>query len=157
MGTDSERYDVWTRSARVHLSTPGERAVYLTLVGGTQESWSAPEIARDRSLDASEAHAVLTRFANDGIAERVSDGTEPPRYRWRADMDYIFEDAVEGRGPVDPVCGMLVVPESPLTTDWNGRSFRFCSSLCRAAFLAFPNSFASPLRSFEAASEGGSR
>lgn len=154
MGSAAGRYDVWTRFARVHLSTPAERAVYLTLVGGAQESWSAGEIARSRHLDEGEAQGVLIRFIQAGIAEPVAHGAGSPRYRWRADMDYLFGGPLEGIDSIDPVCGMPLVTDSPLAATWEGRAFRFCSSLCRAAFLAFPSSFATRSRDVDAASTG---
>ncbi len=144
MGTVTERYDIWTRFARVHLSTPAERSVYQALVGHGRESWSAEEIARARHLDGRDARDVLARFALAGIAETIGGQGQPPRYRWRAEMDYIFGGPADPDHPIDPVCGMPVVDTSPLAVEWDDRSFRFCSSLCRAAFLAFPSSFASP-------------
>jgi len=35
----------------------------------------------------------------------------------------------------DPVCGMTVADDSPLTEDRGGRTFRFCSEHCRRQFL----------------------
>ena len=152
MGTLTERYDVWTRFARVHLSTPAERSVYQALVGDGQESWSAQEIARTRHLGEQDVRDVLARFAVARIAETVGGDAQPPRYRWRAEMDYIFGGSAGPDHPIDPVCGMPVVDASPLAVEREARTFRFCSSLCRAAFLAFPSSFASALANVPAGS-----
>lgn len=141
MGTTTERYDVYTRFARTHLSTSGEQVVYLTLVGGQERSWSAEEIALRGHLGEKEAGAVLTRFAQAGVAEAVARVTGPTRYRWRADMDYLGA-AFEGFDSIDPVCDMPVMADSPLAESWDGRNFRFCSSLCRAVFVASPKAFA---------------
>ena len=142
MGGATERYDVWTRFARVHLSTPSERAVYQDLVGASPDWWSAEEIARTGHLDVQDAEHVLAGFVRASIAEAARDDAGPNRYRWRADMDYLFGGFVEQDAPVDPVCGMLVFADGAPTSAWEGRTFTFCSSLCRAAFVAFPASFA---------------
>lgn len=44
---------------------------------------------------------------------------------------------LEGR---DPVCGMAVGPQG-LATEYNGRTFRFCSEACRELFLAHPQTY----------------
>ena len=142
MGDATERYDVWTLFARVHLSLPSERAVYQALVGATPEWGSAEEIARTRHLDVQDAEHVLAGFVRAGIAEVAKADTGSQRYRWRADMDYVFGGSVEQDASIDPVCGMLVLAEAAPMSAWEGRTFTFCSSLCRAAFVAFPASFA---------------
>jgi starch phosphorylase len=38
----------------------------------------------------------------------------------------------------DPICGMPVRPDSPFAAEHGGRTFRFCSTLCRDAFLRDP-------------------
>ena len=39
---------------------------------------------------------------------------------------------------LDPICGMPVQPYSPFAVESGGRTFRFCSALCREAFLRDP-------------------
>ena len=139
-----EQYDIFTRFARVHLSTRVERAVYLALVGRHPQEMSAAEIASRGGLAARDVERVLEGFAAAGIVEEV-DAPHPRRFRWRSDMDYLFGDSGEPSEWVDPVCGMPVWDGSPhLATDNFGRPQRFCSSLCLAAFLAFPNAFTWP-------------
>src|SRR5689334_9433045 len=41
----------------------------------------------------------------------------------------------------DPVCGMMVPPEGDLTALHKGHPFRFCSELCKAAFLKAPEKY----------------
>jgi YHS domain-containing protein len=60
-------------------------------------------------------------------------------------MDYLFGSSGEPSEWVDPVCGMPVWDGGPyLANDAFGRPQRFCSSLCLAAFLAFPSAFTWP-------------
>lgn len=139
----TKRYDVFTRFARAHLSTPVERAVYLTLVGAGTGSWSAAEIAERDHLARQEVAGVLERFEAAGIAELVGRKGGAPRYRWRSDMNYVLEASGESFERVDPVCGMPVSADTPyVARDAEGRVRRFCSSICLAAFRAFPAAFA---------------
>ncbi len=39
---------------------------------------------------------------------------------------------------LDPICGMPVQPYSPFAAERGGHTFRFCSALCREAFLGDP-------------------
>ncbi len=41
----------------------------------------------------------------------------------------------------DPVCGMVVDPETTLTMDYDGRTYHFCSNHCRHRFQQDPSSF----------------
>lgn len=139
-----KRYDVYTRFARRHLSAREERAVYLTLVGHQAESWLAAEIAERNHLDEAEVERVLGRFEEAGIAEGVW-APEGRRYRWRSDMNYLFGESGHSPEWVDPVCGMPVTDGTPYAAkDAEGRSRRFCSSLCLAAFRASPGAFSGP-------------
>ena len=139
-----EQYDIFTRFARVHLSTRAERAVYLALVGDHQQVLSAAEISLSNGLLEREIERVLERFQAAGIVEGVG-ASGSRRFRWRSDMDYLFGSSGEASGWVDPVCGMPVWDGSPhLANDTFGRPQRFCSSLCLAAFLAFPSAFTWP-------------
>ena len=135
-----ERYDVYSRFARRHLDTREERAVYLSLVGQEAGSWSARELAERNHLDPADAERVLEEFEAAGVVEAV-DAAEGRRYLWRSDMNYPFGEN-DPPGPVDLVCGMPVLANSPyVADDAYRRPRRFCSSLCRAAFLASPSTF----------------
>lgn len=139
-----KRYDVFSRFAGKHLDTREERAVYLTLVGQEAESWSARELAERNHLDPDETKRVLESFEAASVVDTI-DAPEDRRYRWRADMDYLFGE--EGDSPewVDPVCGMPVLANSPyVADDAYRRPRRFCSSLCLAAFRASPGRFSGP-------------
>jgi len=135
-----ERYDVYSRFARRHLDTREERAVYLTLAGREAGSWSVRELAERNHLDPDDTERVLEAFEAAGVVEAI-DAPEGRRYRWRSDMNYLFGEN-DPPGPVDPVCGMPVLANSPyVADDTYRRPRRFCSSLCRAAFLASPSTF----------------
>lgn len=137
-----KRYDLGSRFSRVHLSTRAERAVYLVLVCDRTKAWSADEIARLKGLEEADTERALAGFASAGIIE-VEEG-EPARFRWSADMDCLFGECEGEAERIDPVCGMRVAADSPyLVQDAHGASVWFCSALCRATFVAFPNTFAS--------------
>ena len=139
-----EQYDIFSRFARVHLSTNLERAAYLALVGEHPQAVSAAEIAAGSGLPEREVERVLERFVAAGIVEKLG-APRSRRFRWRSDMDYLFGSSGEASEWVDPVCGMPVWDGSPhLAEDAFGRPQRFCSSLCLAAFLAFPSAFTWP-------------
>lgn len=134
-------YDLASRFARVHLSSPAERAVYLVLVCDRTKDWSAEDIARLKDVDVTAVERALIGFASAGMVE-TEDG-RPERYRLSAAMDYLFGGSESGVERIDPVCGMRVADNSPyFDKDTQGANVWFCSSLCRAAFIAFPNSFA---------------
>ena len=139
-----KRYDVYSWFARRHLDTRKERAVYLTLVGQEAESWSACELGNRNHLDADETERILEAFEAAGVVDAI-DAPEGRRYRWRSDMSYLFGERGDSRDRVDPVCGMPVLANSPFAADDTyGRSRRFCSSLCLAAFLGSPITFSGP-------------
>ena len=139
-----ENYDIFTRFARAHLSTRAERAVYLALVSASHESRTAGELAAATGLDRAKVLRVLDRFETSGIAER-EEGPDGPRFRWRADMEYLFEGPDASAGWVDPVCAMPVTLDTPYrATDNLGGELRFCSSVCLAEFRAFPARFTPP-------------
>ena len=134
-------YDVGSGFARVHLSTRAERAAYLVLVCDRTRAWSAQEIARLKGVEEAPVERALAGFASAGIIE-VEEG-QPTSYRWSADMEYLFGTSENGAERIDPVCGMRVAADSPyFVKEADGASVWFCSPLCRAAFVAFPNSFA---------------
>ena len=137
-------YDVYSRFARRHLDTREERAVYLTLVGQEAESWSARELAERNQLDPDETERVLEAFEAAGVVDAI-DAPEDRRYRWRSDMNYLFGDGDGSPEWVDPVCGMPVLPDTPYVAyDAYRRPRRFCSSLCRGAFLGSPSTYSGP-------------
>ncbi len=139
-----EQYDIFTRFARVHLSSRVERAVYLAVVGDHPHVLSGAEISLRSGIPEREIEHVLERFETAGIVEEVG-APRSDRFRWRSDMDYLFGSLGEPSEWVDPVCGMPVWDGSPhLAEDVFGRPQRFCSSLCLAAFLAFPSAFTWP-------------
>lgn len=151
-----KRYDLRSRFARVHLSTRAERAVYLVLVCDRTRAWSAEEIARLKDVEQAAVERALAGFASAGIVE-IADGT-PARHRWRAEMDYLFGEREGEAERVDPVCSMRVAADSAyFVKDYEGANVWFCSSLCRAAFVAFPSVFASRLRAARDNAEPGSR
>ena len=138
------RYDVYSRFSRRHLDTREERAVYLTLVGQEAESWSAGELSERNHLDPDDTELVLEGFEAAGVVEAI-EAPEGRRYRWRSDMNYLFGEGGGSPEWVDPVCGMPVLADSPyVAEDPYRRPRRFCSSLCRGAFLASPSSFSGP-------------
>jgi YHS domain-containing protein len=134
MRTEASRYDVYSRFARRHLSTPVARAVYLTLVGQEAESWSGGEMARHVHLDPAETASVLEEFLSVAIVEAL-DSSEGRRYRWSSDMDYLFLESGESFDRIDPVCGMPVTGDTPyIASDADRWKWRFCSSECLAVF-----------------------
>jgi Cu+-exporting ATPase len=48
-------------------------------------------------------------------------------------------------GEHDPVCGMVVAPDSPHHGQHGGRLYRFCSAGCRNKFLADPTRYLNPV------------
>lgn len=139
-----ERYDVYSRFARRHLSTPAERAVYLVLVAQESPSWSAAELAERTHEDPGVVDRVLRSFERASVVEAI-EGSNGCRYRWRSDVDYLLGSDEGAAGSVDPVCGMPVLSDSPYRTrDAVGRLFTFCSSVCLSAFRAAPGRFTVP-------------
>ena len=58
-------------------------------------------------------------------------------------MDYLFGTDGDGAEWLDPVCDMPVTANSPYQADDGaGRTWRFCSSVCLAVFIAFRDRFA---------------
>jgi Cu+-exporting ATPase len=46
---------------------------------------------------------------------------------------------------IDPVCGMRVNPaKATASSDWNGKTYHFCSNSCKQKFDASPSSFVKP-------------
>ena len=143
MNESTQRYDVYARFARAHLRTRTERAVYFTLVAQLASSWSACELARLKDLDVPTVQAVLDRYAAADIVE-VADLSTGRRYRWRADMTYLFGATLSAPELVDPVCGMTVDEWTPYCfRDAFGRRWVFCSSVCMTTFRSAPDVFRS--------------
>lgn len=138
-----EHQEAWGRFARRHLSTREDRAVFHTLTDERTRAWSAREIAARERSDLDAIAEALVRFDDAGIVESAPTSTGR-RYRWRPEMNYLFDEL--GRGAAwDPVCGMPVPANSPhVAEDLHRRTTRFCSSLCRAGFLAFRGTFSGP-------------
>ncbi len=62
----------------------------------------------------------------------------------------------KGAGVIDPVCGMTVDPATtPHHTTHDGQAFHFCSSGCRAKFLADPERYLKPEATTEPAAPEG--
>lgn len=146
--TQEHRYDLWGAFGRTHLSTPAERGVYLSLVGAPSDSrLCAKDIASERGLELDEVEDVLARFEAAGIAEGIDLVSEPRRYRWRDDMRYLESGDLDSFDLVDPICLMPVRADTPYRArDAQGEDRLFCSSLCLAAFRAFPSTFSSAAR-----------
>jgi YHS domain-containing protein len=126
--------------ARRHLSTLVARATYRSLTAHAHPL-SVQEIADANGIDEDDVERVLDGFAAAGIVE-----TDGVTYQWSEGMNYLF-GAPAAVGAVDPVCGMPVHEDSPHEAiDLYGRQERFCSSLCRAGFLAFRVYFSAPCR-----------
>ncbi|KAB2969749.1 heavy metal translocating P-type ATPase [Zoogloea sp.] len=53
------------------------------------------------------------------------------------------EQAAPG-STTDPVCGMTVKPESTFHSEWEGTTYRFCSSKCKIKFDAGPRAYLQP-------------
>lgn len=134
-------YDIHSRFAQVHLSTPAERAVYFTLVAQLADSWSAVEIASLKGLDVKAVEAVLDRYADVGVVAIV-ESEVGVRYRWCSDMRYLFGAGSSEVTMIDPVCGMTIDAATPYRmADGSGTLWLFCSSTCLASFRARPRSF----------------
>lgn len=126
------RYDIYTRFARRHLRTRTEQAVYLTLVSQEAETWSAAQIGARVRRPTRAVAQVLCAFEADRIVEAI-ETDHGRRYRWRSDMNYLFDQTTHA---TDPICGMHVAVESPYrTTDTNGQTWSFCSPVCLETFL----------------------
>lgn len=48
-----------------------------------------------------------------------------------------------GLGPFDPVCGMDVSDRTPLTTQFEGKTYYFCSTVCKNVFEKEPHKYMS--------------
>ena len=135
------RFGQFSLFARRHLRDRDERGVWFALTTLPRREWSLQEIAEIRGLDPLLTARVLEEFEVAGIVTSSADGSGQRRYRLDSEMDYLWDGTVD-EFAVDPVCGMPVTGDSRLIAEDDfGRTYRFCSSLCRAAFRAFPNSF----------------
>lgn len=48
-----------------------------------------------------------------------------------------------GLGPFDPVCGMDVSDRQPLTSQFEGKTYYFCSTVCKNVFEKEPHKYMS--------------
>jgi YHS domain-containing protein len=48
---------------------------------------------------------------------------------------------MKGLGPFDPVCGMDVSDRTPLTTQFEGKTYYFCSTVCKNVFEKEPHKY----------------
>jgi YHS domain-containing protein len=127
--------DSFDAFSQIHLATAAERAVYRCFASDPHACWSDAEIAFAAHRDISEASWTLERFANAGIVEVVEDGC----YRWRPGLRYVLERAEPQTEDRDPVCWMPVTVDATYRAqDVFGRTERFCSERCMAAFLVWP-------------------
>jgi hypothetical protein len=133
-----DKSDVLQRFARTHLSSAAELAVYVTLDHRRPRFLSADAVAALTAMPRDDIEPVLRSFASAGILREARLGATA-MYRRRAETDYLAEDPDVSAADVDPVCGMLA-PSGALylERDADGAQRRFCSALCRAAFVAFP-------------------
>ncbi len=127
--------------SRIHLATAAERAVYRRFASDPRACWSDAEIAFASRQDISEVRRALERFADAGIVEVVGEGC----YLWRPGLRYVLERVEPKTESQDPVCGMPVVVDAlNRAEDVFGRTERFCSERCLAAFLVWPVVFTRP-------------
>jgi YHS domain-containing protein len=130
------RFDVFNRFARRYLADADQRAVYAALVGELGVVWRVETLASRLGLRIDAVLKVLSVFEAAGIvASRTEDGDRC--FVWRSDVGYLFDGREEAELPVDPVCQMSVVEDSPYRTrDPRGREYVFCSSKCLETFRA---------------------
>jgi len=127
--------------SQIHLATAAERAAYRRFASDPRACWSDAEIAFAARLDISEVRWALERFADAGIVEVVEEGC----YRWRPELRYVLERVEPETASQDPVCGMPVALDAPYRAEEVfGRTERFCSERCMAAFLVWPLAFTRP-------------
>ena len=125
--------------SQIHLATAAERAVFRRFASDPSACWSDAEIALAARLGISEVRWALERFADAGIVEVVE---EEGCYRWRPELRYVLERGEPQSETRDPVCGMPVALDAPhRAEDVFGRTERFCSERCLAAFLVWPLAF----------------
>lgn len=55
--------------------------------------------------------------------------------------DPIHKPAPQPTGSHDPVCGMTVSNESQFSTEYEGRTYQFCSQKCQTTFRAEPERY----------------
>src|SRR5258706_8910193 len=54
-------------------------------------------------------------------------------------------DEHRGGGPIDPICGMTVSPDSPRRFEFDGTTYFFCSDHCLRKFSAEPAKYLAPM------------
>jgi len=124
--------------SQIHLATAAERAVHWCFASDPDACWSDAEVAFAARLDISTARWALERFADAGIVEEVEEGC----YRWRPEHRYALDRGEPETAIRDPVCGMPVGLDAAYQAeDVFGRTERFCSERCMAAFLVWGLAF----------------
>lgn len=133
-------HDTLARFARAHLSGEAEPAVYFLLAGSPAASWSAEELSERTGWPEGVVAEVLGRFLAAGMITPATDDPAAPRYRWRVEAEYLHDSPSGATEWVDPVCGMPVAEDSPISARRpDGTTVRFCSPWCRTAFLGATN------------------
>ncbi len=98
------------------------------------------------------SQAVRGQFlVTDGVRRELAEGVAVEHAGWRslkgvADEVELFEVVTSrARRPVDPVCGMIIDPDSCLVTlERNETRVYFCSEACRSRFRADPHRYRQP-------------
>jgi hypothetical protein len=85
--------------------------VHAALVSYQGRLWSAADLAGQAALASADVARILRQYAAAGIVEDLN-STEEGRYRWRADLGYLFGIQGDGAASVDPVCDMPVTADS---------------------------------------------
>ncbi len=132
------RFEVASHGRR-YLADAGELAVYLALVGEPGKVWRAEALAARLDLQVDIVRKVLSAFEVAGI---VQSGIErgDRGFAWRSDVRYVLDDREEVELPVDPVCQMSVVKDSPYRArDPRGHEYVFCCSKCLETFRTLMN------------------
>ena len=59
-----------------------------------------------------------------------------------ADMEKDFKIRSDSDEAKDPVCGMVVNPDTPYKYHYDGRNYLFCSEKCMYQFMQEPSMYA---------------
>ncbi len=119
--------------ARAHLTSTTERHIYA-VIDGSSEAWTAAAAARAAEVSDHEADQALRRFHKAQIVD-LDGRRRPRRYRWRAEMAYLHE-GIEPSRARDPICGMPVAADAPLSVEEGAVIVRFCSLACLVRWQA---------------------
>lgn len=131
----ARRTETFEAFRRVHLASAAERALYRLFASDPGGCWSDAEIAFATRLEIEDVRWAVQRFADAGIVEIVEEGC----CRWRPELRYVFEGDEPAAAHTDPVCLMPVGDVTRFRAkDVFGRTERFCSERCMAAFILWP-------------------